>query len=113
MKIQIKLTLLFTLITAAVLLFLSLYIYLFSSSFTKNNFYTQLRERAIITATVFLEADEESSATIKSFQTKYLNTLPDELIRVYNAQNRPVFIDSSDKAAFDTSFINQVRIKKE
>jgi signal transduction histidine kinase len=113
MKIQIKLTLLFTLIIAAVLVFLNLYIYIFSSSFTKNNFYAQLKDRAIITATVFLEADEESSAIIKSFQTKYLNTLPNEVIRVYNAENKPVFIDSSDKMTFDTSFINQVRMKRE
>jgi len=113
MKIKNKLTLIFTLIIAVILICLNLYIYILSSSFTKNNFYNQLKDRAIVTATVFLEADEESSAIIKSFQKKYLSTLPNEIIRIYTEQNKPAFINSSDTISFDNSFINAVRKKKE
>src|SRR5215831_17951455 len=100
MKIKYKLTLLFTLIVAVILICLNFYIYLLSGSFTRNNFYNQLKDRAIVTATVFLEADEESSAIIKSFQDKYLHTLPNEIIRIYNEQNKPVFIDSNGTTTF-------------
>ena len=113
MKIKNKLTLLFTLIMAAILICLNLYIYILSNSFTKNNFYNQLKDRAIITATIFLEADEESSGIIESFHKKYLRTLPNEIIRIYNGQNKPVFIDSSNKINFSNSLIDRVRAIKE
>src|SRR6266496_560155 len=113
MKIKNKLTLIFTLIIAIILLCLNLYIYILSSSFTRNNFYNQLKDRAIVTATVFLEADEESSAIIQSFQKKYLRSLPDEIIRIYTEKNKPAFIDSSDTISFDNSLINAVRKSKE
>lgn len=109
MKIKNKLTLIFTLIVAIILLCFNVYIYILSSSFTSNNFYSQLKNRAVITATVFLEADEESSAIIKSFQKKYLSTLPQEIIRVYNEQNKPAFIDSLNKISFRNSLINKIR----
>ena len=55
---------------AVILICLNFYIYFLSRSFTHNNFYTQLKDRANITATVFLEADEESANVIKAFQKK-------------------------------------------
>lgn len=113
MKIRDKLTLLFILIIAIILVCLNVYIYVLSKSFTKNNFYNQLRERAIVTATVFLEADEESSGIIESFQKKYLSTLPHEIIRIYTEQNKPAFIDSYSSVHFSNSLINKVRAGKE
>src|SRR6476659_2521035 len=113
MKIKNKLTLLFTLIMAVILICLNLYIYILSSSFTKINFYNQLKERAIVTATVFLEADEQSSAIIKLYQRKYIHTLPSEIIRIYTEQNKPAFIDSSNTITFNKSLINRVRRNKE
>jgi signal transduction histidine kinase len=113
MKIKNKLTLLFTLIVAIILLCLNFSIYIFSSSFTKNNFYKQLKDRALVTATVFLEADEQSADIIKSFQKKYLLALPDEIIRMYSEQDKPVFIDSTSAVNFDKSLIDKIRKEKE
>lgn len=113
MKIKNRLTLIFTLIVAVILLCFNFYIYILSSSFTKNDFYRQLKNRAIITATVFLEADEESAAIINSFQKKYLSSLPQEIIRVYNEQNKPAFIDSSNSTNFNVELINKIRELKE
>jgi signal transduction histidine kinase len=113
MKIKNKLTLVFTLIIAVLLVCLNLYIYFLSRSNTINSFYNQLKDRAIITLTVILKADEESAIVIKSFQKKYLRTLPDEIVRIYNEKNESVFIDSSATFIFDKRFINIVREKKE
>src|ERR1700733_5581013 len=113
MKIKNKLTLVFTLIMAIILTCLTLYIYFISRSFRSNAFYNQLKDRAITTATVFLEADERSSAIIKTYQAKYLQTLPDEVLRVYDEKNKPVFIDSSSTPAFDSTIVNKVRRNKE
>src|ERR1700742_4852701 len=98
MKIRTKLTLLFTLIVAILLIALNLSIYVLTSNYAKNNFYAQLKDRALITATIFLEADEQSPAFISGFEKKYVLKLPDEVIRAYNNKNNPVFIDSTDRA---------------
>lgn len=113
MKIKNKLTLLFTLIFAVILICLNLYIYLFSRSTTIANFYSMLRDRAIIAATVFLEADEESSEIINSFQKKYFRSLPQEVIRIYNEKYEPVFVDSTNFSNYDKRFIDEVKSRKE
>lgn len=113
MKIKNKLTLIFTLIIAVILVCLNLYIYFLSASFTENNFYDQLKDRAVITATIFLEQDEESSNVIKVFQKKYMHSLPGEIIRVYNDKDEPVFIDSSDVVTFNKTLIQVIRQQKE
>jgi signal transduction histidine kinase len=109
MKIKNKLTLIFTLIITLILLCLNLYIYFQSGSYAKNDFYDKLKDRAIITATIFLENDEENAATIRTFQKKFLHSLPKEIIRVYNKKDEPVFVDSTDIFAFRESIINAVR----
>lgn len=113
MKIKNKLTLIFTIIIAVILVCLNLYIYFISKSFLENNFYKQLRDRAYIAATVFLEKDEENAVSIDLFQRKYLITLPNETVRFYNSKNQPVFIDSTDIYTYNESQINQVRRYKE
>lgn len=113
MKIKNKLTLIFTIIIAIILICLNLYIYFISKSFLRANFFKELRDRAYIAATVFLEKDEENVASIELFQRKYLRTLPKETIRIFNARNEPVFIDSSDIFTFSEVLINQVRKQKE
>jgi signal transduction histidine kinase len=113
MQIKNKLTLLFTFIVAVILLCINLYIYIFSRTYTRNNFFNQLKERAVVTATIFLESDEESSSIINSFQKKYLRTLPGEVIRIYNEKDEPAFIDSSHTFIFDSTLINEIRTKRE
>src|SRR4051812_29476621 len=113
MKIKNKLTLLFTLLIAFILVSLNLYIFILSRNYTVNNFYNELRDRAIITATVFLEADEQSSAVINSYQQKYLHRLPGEIIRVYDKSNRRVYVDSTDAFNFPATVIDRVRLLKE
>ncbi len=113
MKIKNKLTIVFTIIISVILVCLNLYIYFILRTLTVNNFFNQLKDRAIITATVFLEADEQSSTILNLFQNKYLKTLPGEIIRVYDENNHPSFIDSSNTFTFDEKLINEIRAKKE
>lgn len=109
MKIRNKLTLIFTIMVALIIICLNVYIFILFRSFTKNSFYNQLRDRTLAAANVFLEKDESSTLIMKSFQRRYLRTLPREIIRVYNDKNIPVFVDSSDISSFSESLINEVR----
>lgn len=113
MKIKNKLTLLFTVTVAVIIGCLNLYIYFLSRTFTHNNFYSLLKERANIAATVFLEADEVSADVIKPFQKKYLHALPQEYIRVYNDSNISEYTDTAESFNFEASLINKIREQKE
>ena len=57
MKIKNKLTLLFLLIIAALLLVLNYYIFSLSESYASNDFFSRLQERAYSAADIFLEQD--------------------------------------------------------
>jgi signal transduction histidine kinase len=113
MKIKNKLTLIFTLIISVILICLNIYIYLITQANTKNNFYVQLKDRAIISATVFLEADEKSNRTIKPFEAKFMQSLPKEVIRIYNSKNERMYIDSTDDFSFSQKLIDKIRTQKE
>ncbi len=113
MNIRTKILLWFTSVVGVIILCLNIYIYLLCQSFFRNYFYKELKDRAVIAASVFLEKDEVSTIEFKKVENVYLNTLPHENIRIYDRDNHPVFIDSTDVCSFDESLINVVRNRKE
>lgn len=114
MKIKTKLTLLFTLVIAILLLILNFYIYSLNKKYASNDFFKRLHERIFATANIFLEADEigKDVKIFREFQEKYLEKLPGETIRVYDSLNQPAFIRDSISRAFPISVIEKVRKEK-
>lgn len=108
MQIRTKLSLYFTLISAALLLLVVIAINVLYAKHTREDFFTALKERAIVTAQVYLEADEISDSSLNRFKEKYLNTLPAEIIRVYDSADDPTFINDSGYR-FGADTINYVR----
>jgi signal transduction histidine kinase len=109
MKIRNKLTLIYTLIAALILLALSLYVYALIKLNFHKVFFEQLENRAVSTAKVFQEKDEVSAAAFKDLEKRYTQTLPGELVRVYDEQNRPVFIEEAKPGDFPAELINRIR----
>lgn len=112
MKIKTKLTLLFTFIVALLLIALNLYIYSINKSYASSDFFNQLRERTYAAANVYLEEDEVSQKIFKEFQSKLLERLPGETIRVYDSKNQPVFINDSIMSSFPVPIIEKARKDK-
>ncbi|MFI5151274.1 MAG: ATP-binding protein [Bacteroidia bacterium] len=112
MTIRNRLTLIYTIIVALILLALSLFVfYLVKLNFHKV-FYEKLENRAEITAQVFLEKDEVSAAIFKDFEARYTQTLPGEVVRVYDKDNQPAFIADSAGGTYTRDLINRVRNEK-
>jgi signal transduction histidine kinase len=111
MQIRTRLSLYFTLISAVLLLVVLLAIGVLYTNHTRNDFEQALKERAIVTAQVYLEADEISDSSLQHFKEEYLNTLPDEIIRMYDSTNHPAFINDSG-FHFNSDTINLIRQKK-
>jgi len=112
MKIKNKLTLLFMLIIAVLLLIINFYIYSLSQSYASNDFFKRLRERVYATANVFLEEDEVSKKAFMEFQGKYLEKFPGEIIRVYDSLNQPAFIPQPLHTGFPKTLIEKIRKEK-
>jgi signal transduction histidine kinase len=95
MKIKDRLSLQFTLIFAVMLLCVMASIYYLTEANRELNFYTRLKERAVTVAQIFLAQDNLDSGKFKEVQKKYLHTLPEEELKIYNAQGGSVFINQN------------------
>jgi signal transduction histidine kinase len=112
MKIKNRLSLYFTAISAFVLLIVQVVMCFTFNSLTKSDFYDHLMVRAYIAAQRYLEADEISADSLSHVKVRYLQRLPDEVIRFYDDKNTATFI--KDNEHFWTGpVINAVRKNKQ
>ncbi|MGF1638369.1 MAG: ATP-binding protein [Cyclobacteriaceae bacterium] len=96
MKIRTKISLVYTLLSALVLIILSIFIYVFTAKYKIDEFYGLLSERALLTAQAHLQQDELNSQIYTEIRTKYLRSLPTEEHYIYYAdkENQEVWSDS-------------------
>jgi len=112
MKIKNRLSLYFTAVSAFVLLIVQVVICITFNSLLKSDFYDHLMDRANVAAQLYLEADEISADSLSHVRERYLQPLPDEVVRLYDDKNAASFI--KDKNQFWTSpVINAVRRGKQ
>ncbi|CAA9328533.1 MAG: Two-component system sensor histidine kinase [uncultured Cytophagales bacterium] len=88
MKIRTKLTLIFTTLTAFLILALSLSIYYSSLGFTRRAFYEQLQQRTEIMVQVYLRKNELTPALYRQVREKFLRSLPEEDERIYDLRRQ-------------------------
>ena len=86
-------------------------IYLLFSKITRNDFYTSLHERTEVAAQLYLEADEISATSLNKIKEKFINTLPGEVIQVYDSLNKVSFTRDTTQTWTD-EVINKVRREK-
>lgn len=113
MKIRNRLTLQFTCLVAVILLVVLVFIFYLAAAYRSYNFDIRLKERALITANVFLEEDELAKQNFEMYQRKYLESLPDEVIQVYDINNQNIFIRKDSNFHFDEKLIYRTRREKE
>ena len=112
MQIKNRLSLYFTAISAVVVLFVELVLCITFNSLVKSDFYDHLTVRAYIAAQRYLEADEISADSLSHVKVRYLQGLPDEVIRFYDDKNAATFIKDKDQFWPD-NIINAVRRHKQ
>lgn len=78
MKIQTKTALLFTILTAGLMLLLSVLVYFSATRFTFQDFKKRLKLRALIAAKVKLEQDESNADIYHELQRRHLDVLPNQ-----------------------------------
>lgn len=108
MKIRDRLALYFTLSSTLVMLILLSAIYFTFLKFLEADFFARLTDRTMVTAKLYLEADEISTDSLSNVRNLYLEKLNGEVIRIYNSKNNAAFI-GDDQQYWSTSIINKVR----
>ena len=78
MKIQTQTALLFTVLTALLILFISITTYYFVSRFAFNDFLKRLELRVRVAAKLRFEQNNVSTATYHELRRQYLEVLPKE-----------------------------------
>ncbi|HEY8400359.1 MAG TPA: HAMP domain-containing protein, partial [Cytophagaceae bacterium] len=95
MQIRNKIALQFTGIVALILLVFSTTIYYLSVRYKELDFDARLRERALNTAKLLLQMDEINEDLLKVLRRKYLQSLPQEFVRVYDKEHNLIFKDDT------------------
>jgi signal transduction histidine kinase len=78
MKIQLKITILFTLLCLGVIVMLSTAVYYFANERAFQDFYTRLELRAVISSKINFDISEQSQEAYESLRKQHLQRLPEE-----------------------------------
>ncbi|MBC8984753.1 HAMP domain-containing protein [Pedobacter sp. N36a] len=111
MKLKDRLSLYFTLISTLTLLAVLCAVYFTFIKFLEADFFERLTDRTMVTAKLYLEADEISADSLNTVRNQYLKTLNGEVIRIYNSKNRATFI-GDDQQYWSHETIEKVRKNK-
>jgi signal transduction histidine kinase len=108
MKIKDRLALYFTLVSTLILLCVLVAVYFSFQQVMQSEFFERLTDRTMVTAKLYLKADEISDEALSKVRAQYLEKLNGEVIRIYNERNTATFI--GDEQQFWTNeTINLVR----
>ncbi|TZF83615.1 HAMP domain-containing protein [Pedobacter sp. BS3] len=110
MKIKDRLSLYFTLLCGGIMVGAMIVIYFVFSSSMKNEFSHRLKDRTMVAARLYLEADEISSDSLDKIRERYLIKIPGEVIRIYDSRNAAAFIPDKQQY-WDQRIIEEVRKK--
>ena len=111
MKIRDRLSLQFTMISAILLFAVLAGVYILTSQHRKNDFHQRLLERAITNAELFLAQDNLSEEKFRDVQKRFPQSLPEEIVRIYNDDDQSVFI-KDNSFQWPGSVIDDVRQQK-
>jgi HAMP domain-containing protein len=88
--------LIFTTLTAFLILMLGLSVYYSSRSFTRRAFFDQLRRRTEIMVLVYLQKNDLTPELYRQVRVKLIRALPEEAEKIYNLRRQPVFVASQE-----------------
>ncbi len=109
MKIKDRLALYFTIVSSLMLAAVLAAIYFFFIRSLQNQFFERLTDRTMVSAKLYLEADEISSDSLAKVRTQYLEKLHSEEVRIYDSKNKASFTDHLHQPQWSDDVINKIR----
>jgi signal transduction histidine kinase len=96
LRIRERLTLQFTLIVTSILLVFATGIYLLSSSYREQEFYTRLETKALTTARLLIEVKEVDNNMLKIIDRNSINAMFNEKVLVYDSADQLIYSSVDD-----------------
>jgi len=113
MSIRNRLTWLFLGAVAVLLLAVLALVFVLQLEASRREFRGRLRERAQVTAYIFLEKDEMRAGAFRDFEKKYLEMLSNEILQVYDAQGRVRFVAADARVQLPDAVLANIVLSKE
>ena len=114
MKIRNKIAYLFAVIVASLLLGFSIGIYYLSDGYRKNEFSERLREKAVTTARLLFEANQQiTPQTLKLINEQDISVLDNEDITVYDENLSIIYKSNTEPLKITKKVLNTLKKKRE
>ncbi len=112
MKMSIKITVLFTLLAAGIILLLSGAVYYFANRYSFQDFYKRLEIRAVIAAKANFEKDESNISLYNEIRKEHLERLPNEQEYFLKLEKDSEQVSRSAGLVLPNRFYHQVLAEK-
>jgi two-component system sensor histidine kinase MprB len=113
MTIRNRLTWLFVGVVAVLLLAVLTVVFLLQFNSSQREFKQRLRERAQVTSYIYLEKDEMRASAFRDFEKKYLQSLTNEILQVYDASGRVRFVAEDERVRLNDAVLARIVLNKE
>ncbi|WP_180754533.1 ATP-binding protein [Hymenobacter sp. DG01] len=113
MTIRNRLTWLFLGLVAVILLAAMTTVYILQTDYTHEEFRQRLHDRAEVTGYVFLEQDELRAEAFRDFQRRYMRTLTEEVLQIYDSNLQPRFIEQDVRVRISDHILARILTEKE
>ena len=109
MKIRTRIALQFLIVSSLVLFFASIFIYYFSYTLRKQEFYDRLSLKAHLVARLYNQVSEHEIQHHTFDEDTKIGSLPEEAIFIFNSQN-DLFYQTANKSVFEfePSLLNKI-----
>jgi two-component system sensor histidine kinase MprB len=113
MTIRNRLTWLFLGVVAVLLGVVLAVVFVLQVSASQREFRQRLRERAQVTSYIYLEKDEMRATAFRDFEKKYLQSLSNEILQVYDASGRVRFVAEDERVRLSDALLARIVLNKE
>ncbi|RZL09906.1 MAG: hypothetical protein EOO62_13615, partial [Hymenobacter sp.] len=113
MTIRNRLTWLFLSIVAVLLLAVLAVVFVLQLNSSQREFRQRLRERAQVTGYIYLEKDEMRASAFRDFEKKYLQSLSNEILQVYDATGQVRFVAADERVRLSDAVLARIVSNKE
>ncbi|MVN75321.1 HAMP domain-containing protein [Hymenobacter sp. HMF4947] len=113
MTIRNRLTWLFLGVVAVLLGSVLAVVFVLQFTASQREFRQRLRERAQVTSYIYLEKDEMRASAFRDFEKKYLQSLSNEILQVYDASGRVRFVAEDERVRLSDEVLARIVLSRE
>ncbi len=112
MKIQVKISLVFTTVCATIIILLGIAIYFFANEEAFHDFFTRLELRANIAASANFNTGKETTEAYERIRKEHLQVLPDEKEYIINTDTLQRFLANGTIEDLPVSFFDELKVNR-